>query len=45
MPKPIYILRSESGSEEKTTGLGRHFNVLEQFELNSSPEPTDSDGC
>ena len=33
MPKPLYILCSESGSEDRTTGLVSFFNVLDQLEL------------
>jgi hypothetical protein len=33
MPKPIYIICSEGGAEDKTTGLVSHFNVLETIEL------------
>jgi len=39
MPKPVYILCSESGSEDKTTGLVSHFKVLEQIELRELPKP------
>ena len=39
MPKPVYILCSESGSEDKTTGLVSHFKVLEQIELRQLPKP------
>lgn len=38
MPKPVYILCAESGSEDKTSGLVSHFNVLEQIELQSVPK-------
>jgi hypothetical protein len=37
MPKPVYILCSESGSEDKTTSLVSHFKVLEEFEIRESP--------
>src|SRR5208337_5639855 len=39
MPKPVYILCSESGSEDKTTSLVSHFKVLEQIELRQLPKP------
>ncbi len=39
MPKPVYILCSESGSEDKTTDLVSHFKVLEQIELRELPKP------
>jgi hypothetical protein len=39
MPKPVYILCSESGSEDKATSLVSHFNVIEQIELREFPKP------
>lgn len=39
MPKPIYIICSESGSEDRVTNSVSHFNVLEQIELRAVPEP------
>lgn len=39
MPKPVYILCSESGSEDRTTGLLSHFKVIEQMEVRELPEP------
>jgi hypothetical protein len=39
MPKPVYILFSESGSEDKATGLVSHFKVLEQIECRELPKP------
>ena len=33
MPLPIYIICSESGTEDRYTGLMSHFNVLEKFLL------------
>jgi hypothetical protein len=39
MPKPVYILCSESGSEDKATSLVSHFNVIEQIELRELPRP------
>ena len=38
MPKPLYILCSQSGSEDKLTGLMSHFSVLEQIEVRP-PQP------
>jgi hypothetical protein len=37
MLKPVYILCSESGVEDKTTGLVSHFKVVEEFEIRESP--------
>ena len=39
MPKPVYIICSESGSEDKTTSLVSHFKVLEQIEIREPPKP------
>jgi hypothetical protein len=38
MPKPLYILCSESGSDDKTTSMVSIFNVLEQIELRQAPK-------
>ncbi len=42
MPKPVYILCSESGSEDKATSLVSHFNVIEQIELRETRAPSES---
>jgi len=39
MPKPVYILCSESGAEDKLTGLVSHFKVLEQIVVFELPKP------
>jgi hypothetical protein len=39
MPKPVYILCSESGSEDRITSLLSHFKVLEQMEVRELPKP------
>jgi hypothetical protein len=39
MPKPVYILCSESGSEDKKTGLISHFNVIEKLLFAKVPAP------
>jgi hypothetical protein len=39
MPKPVYIICSESGSEDKYTGLVSHFRVIEQINLQELPLP------
>jgi hypothetical protein len=39
MPKPVYIVCSESGSEDRSTGLTSHFNVVEQIVLQELPPP------
>ncbi len=39
MPKPVYILCSESGSEDRTTSLLSHFKVLEHIEARELPRP------
>jgi len=33
MPKPVYILCSESGSEDKITGLVSLFNLIEKIQI------------
>ena len=42
MPKPQYILCSESGSEDKITGVVSSFNVIEQIELRELPKLPDA---
>jgi hypothetical protein len=42
MPKPVYIICSESGSEDKTTSLVSHFKVLEQIEIRDLPKPAEA---
>jgi hypothetical protein len=37
MPNPIYMLCSESGSEDRTTGVLSHFKVIDQIELREFP--------
>jgi hypothetical protein len=39
MPKPLYILCSESGSEDKNTGIASYFNVLDLIEIRELPKP------
>lgn len=41
MPKPVYIICSESGSEDRLTGLISHFKVVEQILLQESPPPVE----
>ena len=43
MPKPVYILCSESGSEDRATGLISHFKVIDQIGLKPSPSSPDSE--
>lgn len=39
MPKPVYIICSQSGVEDKRTGLLSHFNVLEKIQIvEASPQ-------
>ena len=38
MPKPIYMICSESGAQDSTTGLASHFNVFEQIVIQKLPE-------
>jgi hypothetical protein len=42
MPKAVYILCSESGSEDKTTNVVSHFNVIEQIEIRELARPPGS---
>jgi hypothetical protein len=43
MPRPVYIICSESGSEDIRTLLISYFNILERFEITKLPEvPADS---
>jgi hypothetical protein len=38
MPRPVYILCSESGTEDKQTGLLSFFHVIEKIQIISVPE-------
>jgi hypothetical protein len=38
MPRPVYMLCAESGSEDRRTGLISHFKVLEQVHVRRLPE-------
>ena len=39
MPKPVYIICSESGTQDKNTGLVSLFNIVEKFQISEiSPE-------
>src|SRR5437868_4455634 len=40
MPTPVYIICSESGSEDRVSGLASVFNVIEQIEVRPLPPPT-----
>ena len=40
MARPVYILCSESGSEDKATSLISHFQVVDQIELREMPQLT-----
>jgi hypothetical protein len=37
MARPVYIICSESGTEDKLTGLVSHFNVLERIQISKVP--------
>ncbi|OGQ82489.1 MAG: hypothetical protein A3F90_08870 [Deltaproteobacteria bacterium RIFCSPLOWO2_12_FULL_60_19] len=39
MPKPVYIICSQGGSEDKNTGLVSLFNVVEKIQIIESPPP------
>jgi hypothetical protein len=39
MPRPVYILCSESGSQDLTTGLLSHFQVIETLNISAVPFP------
>jgi hypothetical protein len=39
MPKPVFIICSESGSEDRVTGLVSLFKVIERIELHDRPAP------
>jgi hypothetical protein len=38
MPRPLYIICAESGSEDNRTGLVSHYNVIETIQLQKQPE-------
>jgi hypothetical protein len=38
MPRPVYIVCSESGSEDRTTGLGSIFNVIDKIQFERLPQ-------
>ena len=43
MPKPVYIICSESGSEDRLTGLISHYKVVEQILLQEAPLPKEGE--
>ena len=39
VPRPVYIICSESGSQDLNTGLVSHFQVIEAVQLSQIPMP------
>lgn len=39
MPRPVYIICSESGSQDLNTGLVSHFQVIETIQISQIPIP------